>query len=105
MNDNNKKTPKRPPIGTQVKHPKYGKGEIFSFQNCDEFGCGVDFAKKGQWCVDLRELNVLPNDKATVKQSLTVENQQQIAIAERYIDGCINAIEERYIDGCDVYVD
>jgi hypothetical protein len=81
MNDINN-TPKRPPIGTQVKHAEYGKGKIFSYQNCDAFGCGVEFPQKGQWCVDLRELTFLPNDKATVKQSLTVENQQRIAIAE-----------------------
>lgn len=78
MNEDQNNTPKRPPIGTQVKHAEYGKGKIFSYQNCDEFECRVEFPKKGRWCIDLRELTVLTNDKATVKQSLTVENQQRI---------------------------
>lgn len=55
--------PPRYPLGTRVSHPKHGKGKIFSYEQCDEFSCGVDFGRKGQWCIALRELTIHPSAK------------------------------------------
>ena len=52
--------PSRIPIGTKVKHPQHGTGTVFSYDHCDETSCGVDFGKKGQWCIALKELSARP---------------------------------------------
>ena len=54
--------PIRHPLGTRVKHAKHGKGKIFSYDQCDNVSCGVDFGRKGQWCIAMRELIILTND-------------------------------------------
>jgi len=51
--------PKRHPIGTRVKHAKHGEGKIFSYDQCDDVSCGVDFGRKGKWCIDVLELIIL----------------------------------------------
>lgn len=56
-----RKPPARYPIGTHVNHPKHGHGVVFSYEHCDELGCGVDFYESGRYCVDIRELE--PCDK------------------------------------------
>ena len=44
-----------------MKHAEHGKGKIFSYEQCDAVSCGVDFGRKGQWCVAVRELTILPH--------------------------------------------
>lgn len=48
--------PERPPLGTPVRHEDLGTGEIFSYEQCDAYSCGVDFGPKGKWCLSLRDL-------------------------------------------------
>lgn len=54
--------PERPPLGTKVKNPVHGRGVIFSYEACDETSCGVDFGKNGQWCMALRDLEILSHN-------------------------------------------
>lgn len=65
--------PKRHPIGTRVKHAKYGIGKIFSYEHCDEVSCGVDFGRKGKWCIDLREL-ICCEQKMSTRSAMIAKN-------------------------------
>ena len=51
-----KPDPTRFPVGSKVKHATHGKGVVFTYDQCDETSCGVDFEKRGQWCIALAEL-------------------------------------------------
>jgi len=63
--------PNRPAIGTKVTHADYGKGTIFSYDQCDDFTCGVDFGKNGQWCLFLKDLEIAyPHRGATDTRNL-----------------------------------
>ena len=55
---NHRPAPTRLPIGTNVSHPKHGNGVVFSYDNCDERSCGVEFNVAGQWCIAIDELTV-----------------------------------------------
>ena len=61
--------PPRPPLGTRVKHTIHGKGKIFSYEGCDDASCGVDFGRKGQWCIAIRELIIPPSTQALARSA------------------------------------
>ena len=61
--------PTRPPLGTRVKHTTHGKGKIFSYEGCDDASCGVDFGRKGQWCIAISELIIPPSTQALVRSA------------------------------------
>jgi len=57
---------KRIKKGTIVKHLKHGwVGRVFSYAQCEEGTCGVDFGENGQWCEDFRLLAIINTNSLT----------------------------------------